>query len=74
MKLTKERIIIGILLALLVWFGAAIIRLENYHYAVQVGFCQEYNNLDGIKIDECLSKTETRTSWIWHLIYGLKIF
>ena len=72
MKLTVEKIIIGILFLLLIWFGATIVRLENYHYAVQVGFCQEYSNLDGKK-EECLNKAETRTSWMWHLLYGLKI-
>ncbi len=74
MKLTKEKIIIAVLLVILIWFCTAIVRLENYHYAVQVGFCQEYSNLDLVKKDECLNKTETRTNWTWHLLYGLKIF
>ncbi len=72
MDLTKEKIIIAILLALLIWFGTTIVLLENYHYASQLGFCQEYD-LDLVGRDECLEKVETRTSWIWHLLYGLRI-
>lgn len=70
----KERVLIGILVVALVWFGATIVRLENYHYAVQVGVCSEHQGVENlIKRDECLNKTESRTNAIWHLLYGLKI-
>ena len=68
--LTKERIAIIVLLVLLVWFGATIIRLENYHYAVQVGFCSDVPSTER---DACLNKIETRTNFLWHLAYGLGI-
>jgi len=69
--ITKERIIILVLLLLLIYFGAAIVRLENYHYAVQVGFCAD---VDFTERDKCLNEIETRTNPIWHLMYGLGIF
>lgn len=68
---TKERIIIIVLLLILLYFGAAIIRLENYHYAVQVGFCAD---VYVTQRDSCLNKIQTRTNPFWHLIYGLEIF
>ncbi len=78
MKINTEKVIIIVLLVLLVWFATAIIRLENYHYAVQVGMCSNSNQTDefhkGMELDDCLNKTETRTSGIWHLMYGLGIF
>lgn len=73
--MNTEKIIIIILLVLLFWFGATIIRLENYHYAVQVGFCEEYSELEKLtQKDQCLNKVQTRTNPLYHLIYGLKIF
>lgn len=72
--MTKERIIIVVLLILLLWFGAAIVRLENYHYAVQVGFCNEFSGAENlIQRDQCLNKTKTRTNQFWNLLYGLRI-
>ncbi len=73
--MSKERIIIFFLLLLLIWFGTAIVRLENYHYAVQVGFCREFTRTIEryTEMDNCLNKTHTRTSFLWHLLYGLKI-
>ncbi|OPY98956.1 hypothetical protein A5906_30845 [Bradyrhizobium sacchari] len=59
-----------------VWLGAAVVRLENYHYANFVGLCTQFNikhPLERIEREACLTRTETRTNWAWHLIYGLKI-
>lgn len=68
-------VIIILLLGLLFWFGAAIVRLENYHYAVQVGFCSEFSGPENlIQKDKCLNQVQTRTSPIWNLFYGLNIF
>ena len=68
---TKERILIALLLLVLIYFGATIVRLENYHYAVQVGFCADVNVSER---DTCLNKIQTRTNPFWHLLYGLGIF
>jgi len=74
MKEKINLIIVIIALILLFWFATAIIRLENYHYAVQVGFCDEFSTPDKlIQKDECLDKVQTRTSPIWNLFYGLGI-
>lgn len=73
--MTKERVIIILLLALLIWFGMSIVRLENYHYAVQVGFCEEYSGPEKLpQKSRCLDETRTRTSSFYNLIYGLKIW
>lgn len=69
--------IIIVLVGVLVWFGFTIIRLENYHYADQVGLCQEFND-DILKRftekEDCIKNTKTRTSPFWHLFYALKDF
>lgn len=73
--MSKEKIVIFILIILLFWFGATIVRLENYHYASQIGLCEnEINPTKNIERDKCLNITKTRTNWIYNLIYGLKIF
>lgn len=70
----KEKIIITVLLVLLMWFGITIIRLENYHYAVQVGICNEFDGFENsLEREQCLNTVETRTNPIFHLLYGLKI-
>ena len=61
--------VIFILLGMLFWFGKTIVRLENYHYASQVGMCGEYNSL--IERGNCLSTIETRTNPFWHLYSAL---
>ncbi len=66
----SKKLIIAILFLLLIWFGVAIVRLENYHYAVQVGFCMDS---PFEQRDRCLSNIETRTNSLWHLLYGLRI-
>lgn len=63
------KILIGLLLIVIVWFSVVIIRLENYHYAVQVGFCQDMSVTER---DGCLSKIQTRTNPLWNLFYALK--
>jgi len=54
----------------LLWFGAAIVRLERYHYAAQIGMCADG---DPAARDACLNRAETRTNWVYHLAYGLKL-
>ena len=67
---------IGILFAAVVVLGSTVVRLENYRYANFVGFCSDYdikNPIERINREECLNKTQTRTHWIWHLLYALRI-
>ena len=60
-----------ILLVLLYWFGSTIVELENYGYASTIGMCSEFAN--PLERVECLQNTETRTHWIFHLLYSLNI-
>jgi hypothetical protein len=60
--------------ALNVWMGNAIIRLENFHYGVQVGMCGQFDTRDPVvrlKYLNCLDAEQTRTNPIWHLVYAL---
>lgn len=69
-------IIIAVLIAALAWTGAAVVRLESYRYANFLGACSQYNIADPaqrIARETCLEKQETRTSGLWHLLYGLHI-
>ena len=72
MKPSAERLLILVLVGLLIWFGSAIIRLENYRYAASLGMCSAHHP-DLVKVDDCLRSKETRTHRIWHLIYGLRL-
>lgn len=67
----KKNLVILVLLGLLVWFGATIVRLENYRYAAQLGMCREYTLAQLVERDRCLREKQTRTSPFWHLAYAL---
>ena len=70
-----KNITIAILLIVSIWLGAAVVRLENYHYASVVGMCGEFKPDDPsqtVPRHNCLHRTETRTRALWHLYYGLK--
>jgi len=67
---------IAVLLIAVVWLASAVVRLENYRYANFVGACTQFDIADPtqrIKRETCLDQAETRTSWLWHLLYGLKV-
>jgi len=77
------KVLVLLIISLLVniWFSFVIIRLEKFHYSTQVGICSQQKFIDKqilreydeIKMYECLSKSEPRTSDWWNLVYGLKI-
>lgn len=71
--MAKNVLIIVLLIA--VWkLGAAVVRLERYHYADLVGRCSQFdlkNPLDSIHRQKCLMEQETRTHWVWHIYYAL---
>ena len=77
----KVLVLLIISLLINVWFSFVIIRLEKFHYSTQVGICSQQKFIDKqilreydeIKMYECLSKSEPRTSDWWNLLYGLKI-
>ena len=58
------------------WLAGTVVRLENYRYANFVGLCASYDVTSPqkrIEREGCLENSETRTSWVWHLLYGLKV-
>lgn len=65
-----DRIFIFCLLMIIFWMSVNLVRLENYHYGTQVGFC---NSVRLVEKDQCLSDTKTRTNYIWTLLYALRI-
>jgi len=74
MKLWSLALIVGLTLAV-VWLTTAVVRLENYRYANSLGMCSQYainDPMQRIQREDCLEKAETRTNWLWLLLYGLK--
>lgn len=70
----KLKIIIMLQSIVIIWFGWTIIRVENNRYAYEVGMCTEFSKPEqSVEKYECIEKTETRTSDIWHLLYALRI-
>ena len=67
-------IVIVLLVGLLIWFGTAIVRVENERYAMFVGMCRHPDDF-ALMLDffKCLDTTETRTGWWWHILYALKV-
>lgn len=60
-----------LLLAVVVFLSARLVSVENQRYAAALGMCpMEY--VPTIQDPTCLSKVETRTSWLWHLYYAVK--
>jgi hypothetical protein len=67
----KYRAAITILLVLIIWLASSLVRVENERTALLVGLCRD--KATGLTDVPCLSKVETRTSWAWHLLYGMGI-
>jgi hypothetical protein len=65
--------IIATLVALNLWFGAAIIRLENQRHALRLGMCPGNTMEELLRRNDCLANVQTRTSPGYHLLYGLQI-
>lgn len=69
-----KNIVIAVLLVLVLALSTAVARLENYHYASQVGMCSGFQTsspLGNSKHHECLHRQKARTSAWWNLFYGL---
>lgn len=67
----KYRAPLIILSVLVIWLAASLVRVENQRYALSLGMCIDPT----LKVADqaCLSKVETRTSWLWQLLYGLRV-
>jgi hypothetical protein len=72
-----SNVIILLLLLVVFWFGATIVRLERYRYADQVYLCYDPGKDYVIDFNaamarqECLNTAKPRTSAIWDLYYAL---
>lgn len=74
--MSSKNSIIVVLVFLVVWLSVTVIRLENYHYANQVGVCDKDNFVGDFveketQKSECFNTVETRTNPMWHLYYAL---
>lgn len=67
----KKNILIAALGALVLWESRTIIRIENQRYAMAVGLCRNTADPTLPSDTNCLASVQTRTSWAWHLYYGL---
>lgn len=61
---------LAVVVVLLVWFAAALVRVENERYALLVGMCRAPGT--GLVDHSCLRTVQTRTGWWWHLLYALR--
>ena len=72
----KERIGLAVAVLLIVWLSAALVRVENQRYALEVGLCRDKtwptSSGPGSNDFKCLETVQTRTAWYWHLFYALK--
>ena len=67
----KNRSSLIVAIILIAWLTTALVRVENQRYAMSIGMCQLKDPL--LWDIECLSKVETRTSWLWHVVFALKL-
>ncbi|RZN31277.1 hypothetical protein CWO90_17580 [Bradyrhizobium sp. Leo121] len=70
-------VLVAVLLLVVIVLGASVVRLENYRYADSLGMCSEFFSRDDprkrMERERCLETSQTRTHWLWHLLYGTKI-
>ena len=66
----KKNIAIVLLLFVVLYLAASLIRVENQRYALAVGLCRDGKT--GLTDYACLAKVETRTNPAWHLYYAVK--
>lgn len=72
-----KNILIIVLLICVFILGKTVIRLENYHYANQIGMC-DIRKINGNELEkeqkrrECFALVQTRTNSLWHLFYAIK--
>ena len=68
MRTKVALVVVSILLA---WETLALARVENERYALTLGMC--WDRTIGVADPKCLQEVETRTSWVWHVVYGLGV-
>jgi len=68
-----KNLTIAALLGSLIWFGMALVQVENERYALELEMCGTLKVERTLERRRCLDEVETRTSASWHLIYALGI-
>ena len=86
MTLTERGLYIATIIVLalaVVVLASAVARLENYRYANFTGICERARAPDSterditagplqrLDRDKCLEAMQTRTHWLWHIVYGV---
>jgi hypothetical protein len=64
----RVKVLCCLLAALCLWLSVTLVRVENQRYALTLGMCRHTLGLVDVS---CLAKTQTRSSWFWHLFYSL---
>ena len=59
-----------VMLGVVIWLAAALVETENERYALSLGMCVRPDLT--VADYGCLRRTQTRTSWIWHVYYPLR--
>jgi hypothetical protein len=76
-----KNIAILVLLLAVLFISDRLVRIENQRYALMIGSCPSPSLLHPRQTSDpavhmrqafdCLDKVQMRTSWFWHLFYGL---
>ena len=66
----KNAVIVVLLMAV-VLLSARLVAIENQRYAAALGICPG-KLVPHIQDLSCLATVQTRTSWLWHLLYAVK--
>jgi hypothetical protein len=64
-----RNLLLALSLAACVFLAHRVVHLENQLYAMVTGLCT-HTELLTLRSD-CLGTVQTRTSWLWHLYYGV---
>jgi len=69
--MSRKALAVGLACAfvIILWFGSALVRVENERYALSIGMCQPFEHV--LPDMTCIKKTQTRTGWWWHLYFAL---
>lgn len=65
----RNALIVVLLVAIAV-LADRVVREENQRYALLLGMCIQEGPVV-LPDFECLDTVQTRTSWLWHLYYGI---
>lgn len=63
--------VIVVLALVVVFLADRLVRTENQRYALLVGVCKQPDPASPASAFQCLESIQTRTSWFWHLYYGV---